>query len=415
MSERPGWFAGRIPASVLAGRPDEVPAAVDAILEIARDVGASDVHLRPTSDGTDVRIRIDGVLHEAARLPAPVATNVVARLKVLAGLLTYRVDVPQEGRIATPTGADETRVSVFPTLFGEKVVVRLFASSGRFDRLDGLGLPADVDAVLRAKLGETGGVILISGPAGSGKTTTAYAALREIAAASQGSRSLVSLEDPIECVVPGVDQTSVDGPSGIGLAEALRAVVRQDPDVLLIGEIRDRETAEAVFRASLIGHLVLTTFHAGSCGRAVGRLCDMGIEPYLIRGGLAAAFCQRLLRKLCECKTAGTVLPRLHAVGIETHFEPGGCDRCRGTGYDGRVVVSEMLDPDEAGVGDAILGRRDVKTLERVSAAASGGGLADRCLELVGAGVTSFAEVLRLLGSEGLRDVDRGATREPAR
>lgn len=406
------WFSDRLPDGPDPRRAESVPAVVDAILAAARDAGASDVHLRPTADGTEMRVRVDGVLQPVTRFPPEIAPNLVARFKVLSGLLTYRVGVPQEGRIDAEAAGPETRVSVFPTLHGEKVVVRLFAAPGRFDRLDRLGLPGDVGRTLRAKLGETSGVILLSGPAGSGKTTTAYAALAEIAA-DDDRRSLVSLEDPIERAVGGVDQTSVDGNAGMSLAEALRAVVRQDPDVLLVGEIRDRETAEAVFRASLIGHLVLTTFHAGSCARAVGRLHDMGIEPYLVRSGLSVAFCQRLLRRLCDCKTVAPAPARLRDFGIEMHAERAGCDRCRGTGYADRVVVSEMLDPGTPAVGEAILARRDVEALGRVSSSAGAGGLAARCLRLVRDQATSFEEVLRVMGSDGLRGVEAGQATEP--
>ena len=221
----------------------------------------------------------------AGVLPPRLAPNVVARLKVLAELLTYRTDVPQEGRIREVDTEGEVRVSTFPTLHGEKAVIRLFAASGRYLRLDDLGLPPDVRDALGRALGETSGAILLSGPAGSGKTTTIYACLRELVDASAGRRSLVTLEDPIEVAVDGVTQSQVNAPAGFDLATGLRSLLRQDPEVIVVGEVRDRTTAEVAFQASLTGHLVLSTFHAGSASGAVARLSDMGIEPYLIQVG----------------------------------------------------------------------------------------------------------------------------------
>ena len=224
--------------------------------------GASDLHLQPTADGLELRFRIDGVLQPVGRIPAAVAGNVTARLKVLAELLTYRTDVPQEGRIRRPQDDVEMRVSSFPTLFGERIVVRFFAGAQRYQRLDDLGLPADVSAPLRQLLNETSGAILVTGPAGSGKTTTVYACLRELAASvtsaveARSQRSLVSLEDPIEVVVPGVAQSQVNPVAGFDLATGVRFLMRQDPEVIMVGEIRDRPTAEAAFQASLTGHLL---------------------------------------------------------------------------------------------------------------------------------------------------------------
>ena len=225
----------------------------------------------------------------------------MARLKVLADLLTYRTDVPQEGRIRSPETAVEMRVSTFPTLYGEKAVVRLFTSSSRFLQLADLGLGADVDEALSRLLGETSGAILVVGPAGSGKTTTLYACLREIAARSEGGRSIVTLEDPIEVALPGVAQSQVNLPAGFDLTSGLRSIMRQDPEVIMVGEIRDRPTAQIALEASLTGQLVLSSFHAPGAAGAISRLLEMGLEPYVLRSGLLAVVSQRLLRKLCGC------------------------------------------------------------------------------------------------------------------
>ncbi len=384
--------------------PQYVPHLVAAILSSARSAHATDVHLVPEAEALVMHWRIDGVLQRIAEFPAILAPRVVARLKVLAQLLTYRTDVPQEGRLrgsADETGSetgDEVRISTFPTLFGEKAVVRLFAGLGRFRKLDELGLPPAVLERLRGLLDETGGVILLTGPAGSGKTTTIYAALRELADKSRGGRSLVSLEDPIEVVVPGVAQSQVNPAAGFDMPTGLRSLLRQDPEVMMVGEIRDRGTAETVFQASLTGHLVLTTFHAGSAAQAVNRLSDMGIEPYLLRSGVRAILCQRLLRRLCGCaQTSAEETARL-GLPVGVVRLPAGCADCQGTGYRGRFLLTEMLLPQHSELGRAILSRSEAHELERLAVAAGMVPQIQRACEAVAAGWTSPAEVRRVLG-----------------
>jgi general secretion pathway protein E len=383
------------------GHPRYATEVVDLVLAEARAVGASDVHWQPTPEGVELRWRVDGVLHPAAVLPAGVATNVVARLKVLADLLTYRTDVPQEGRIRGVPGEVEMRLSTFPTLHGEKAVVRLFAGAGQYLRLDDLGLPDEVRDTLRRLLGATSGAIVLSGPAGAGKTTTIYACLRELVAATEGRRSLATLEDPIEVAVPGVSQSQVNPAAGFTLEMGLRSILRQDPEVIVVGEIRDPSTAEVAFQASLTGHLVLTTFHAGGAAGVVGRLSDMGIEPYLLRSGLLAVVSQRLARRLCDC-AEGSDDPR-HRLGLPVSRArvPVGCESCGGTGYRGRIVLAEMLVPEAVGLGEAILARADVGRLGEEAVRGGMVPLWERAREAVEAGRTSPAEVRRILGEEG--------------
>jgi type II secretory ATPase GspE/PulE/Tfp pilus assembly ATPase PilB-like protein len=378
--------------------PEYAVQAVDRFLELGRRLEASDVHLQPTAEGLELKLRLDGVLHAVGRFPAPLAGNVVARLKVLADLLTYRTDVPQEGRIREPGSDVEMRVSTFPTLFGERAVVRFFAGARRFQRLDDLGFPDDVLAGLRKLLGETSGVILATGPAGSGKTTTIYACLRELAAWSSGTRSLVSIEDPIEVAVPGVAQSQVNPVAQLDLATGLRFLLRQDPEVILVGEVRDRATAEAAFQASLTGHLLLSTFHAGSAAEAIGRLSDMGIEPYLLRSGLLAILCQRLLRSLCTCSRATDDPAARLGLPVDRVRLPVGCPDCGMTGYRGRFVLVEMLTAQRTELGRAILSRSDAASLHRLAVQA---GMIDRwqrACQAVRDGRTSPAEVRRALG-----------------
>lgn len=384
--------------------PEYIPDLVSTILAESRRALATDVHLLPASQGLQMLWRVDGVLQPIAEFPAAVAPKVAARLKVLSQLLTYRTDIPQEGRIraGADAGDDETRISTFPTLFGEKVVVRLFVGSGRYRRLDELGLPAEILNTLRRLLDETGGVILLTGPAGSGKTTTIYACLRELADKTGGGRSLVSLEDPIEVVVPGVAQSQVNPAMEFDMAGGLRSLLRQDPEVMMVGEIRDRGTAETVFQASLTGHLVLTTFHAGSAARAIARLSDMGIEPYLLRSGILAILCQRLIRRLCTCarrtneNNARLGLPVEGPVSVSA-----GCEECQGTGYRGRFLLTEMLLPQQSALGRAILSRSDASQLEELAVEAGMATQWHRACAAVRDGLTSPAEVRRVLGFAG--------------
>lgn len=388
-----GEFAGLDPK-----HPQYAVEAVERMLELGRRVEASDLHLQPTAEGLELKFRIDGVLQTAARFPLAVAANLVARLKVQAELLTYRTDVPQEGRIRKPGSDVEMRVSTFPTLYGERAVVRFFAGARQYQRLDDLGLPDDVLGPLRRLLEETSGVILATGPAGSGKTTTIYACLRELAARWAGQRSLVSIEDPIEVAVPGVAQSQVNPVVQLDLATGLRFLMRQDPEVIMVGEIRDRATAEAAFQASLTGHLLLSTFHAGSAAEAISRLSDMGIEPYLLRSGVLAILTQRLLRRLCPCSRPTSAPDARLGLPVEEVRVPVGCEACGGTGYRGRFVLVEMLTPERTELGRAILSRSDAATLERLAVEAGMVTRWQRAYEAVRSGLTSPAEVRRVLG-----------------
>lgn len=370
----------------------------DLLLKTARERQASDLHLLPTPDGLHVQWRLDGMLVSLGVFPPGTATNVVARLKVLADLLTYRTDVPQEGRIRSDDASVEMRVSSFPTLYGEKVVVRLFTSGARYERLDDLGLPVDVRDDLGRLLRETAGAILVTGPTGSGKTTTLYAALRELVAQSGGARSIATLEDPIEVAIPGVAQSQVAMAAGFDLATGLRSIVRQDPEVIMVGEIRDRETAEAALQTSLTGQLVLSSFHASSAAGAVSRLSDMGIEPYVLRSGLLAIVSQRLVRRLCECARPATTSDELLGLDVAQARIAVGCPACSQTGHRGRLVLAEMLITDRGDLGRTILSRSEAAVIGRQAIAAGMIPLLSRARYTVEAGITSPAEVRRVLG-----------------
>ena len=413
MDETPAGFFQKYLPHPSPNDPDRVSKIVEAILTAARDAGASDVHLRPTADKMEMAWRLDGVLQPVAVFPREQSPQIIARLKVLAELLTYRTDTPQEGRIRSASTASphmipgeqdvETRLSTFPTLFGEKAVLRLFVGSGKYRTLSELGLPVDILPKLRELLEETSGVVLLTGPAGSGKTTTIYACLREIDQQSIGGRSLVTLEDPIEVVVPGVDQSQVHPTSGFDMAVGLKSLLRQDPDVLMVGEIRGKDTAETVFQASLTGHLVLTTFHAGSSAQAVSRLGDTGIESYLLHSGLLAIVCQRLLRRLCECARESKESRDLLGLSLEKVKVPVGCPACRGTGYRGRFVIAELLLPGQGEIGAGILENANAQKLEALAIEAGMTSQWERGLQAVASGQTSPQELRRVLGIGGER------------
>ncbi|MGI8981687.1 MAG: GspE/PulE family protein [Pirellulaceae bacterium] len=381
---------------------------VSELLAAACQQGASDVHLHPTASGLEVRWRIDGVLQPVGTFPPGEAADVVSRLKVLAGLLTYRTDVPQEGRLGETAGGVgfqpaqkiEMRVSTFPTLYGERAVVRIFAAEGRYLYPEELGLPEEVHAGLLRKLDETSGALLITGPAGSGKTTTAYAALRHLARTVAGSKSLVSLEDPIEVALPGVAQSQVNAAAGFDLATGLRSLMRQDPEVILVGEIRDRPAAETAFQAALTGHLVLSTFHASNCTSALSRLADMGIEPYLLRSGIRGILSQRLVRKLCACAQPIEREEQKLGLPVASAKIAGKCEACAGTGYSGRLVLAELLPPLEGELATAVLTRRDSQQLFSTAVNAGLIPLLTRACQAAEAGQTDPAEIRRVLGFE---------------
>jgi general secretion pathway protein E len=390
--------------TISPNQADYATRAVDAVLAAARNAGATDIHLQPCDAELEVKFRVDGVLLRVAAFPAAIAGNMVARLKVLSGLLTYHTDRPQEGRIRLPQGNVDMRVCTYPTLHGERAVVRLFGGAERYQHLDDLGLPDDSLPILRSLVAQTSGAILVSGPAGSGKTTTVYACLREIARQNGGVRNLMSIEDPVEVSVNGVAQSQVHPTVGLDLAAGLRFLMRQDPEVIMVGEIRDRPTAEAALQASLTGHLLLSTFHAGSAAETVGRLLDMGIEPYVLRSGVLAIVHQRLLRRLCTCSEPSQEPEALLGLPIQHAKIPRGCADCGGTGYRGRFLLVEMLTLSRSELGRAVLSRSDSATIERLATESGMITRWQRACHAVENGWTSPAEVRRVLGLSGSGD-----------
>lgn len=391
--------AGEVAATLLRLAPRDPLYAtqfVEQLLTAALERRVSDVHLTPQPSALEVRWRVDGVLESLGSFPSGEVTDIVTRLKVLADLLTYRQETPQEGRLRGIASA-EMRLSTFPTLHGERAVIRIFSDARAWNSVAELGLPEDLALSLHHKLAETSGAVFITGPAGSGKTTTVYACLRTLL--EQGpARSLVSLEDPIECVLPGVAQAALQPTAGFDYATALRSLMRQDPEVILVGEVRDRETAIAAFQAALTGHLVFTTFHAGSCCAAISRLNDMGIESYVLRSGLQMLLGQRLVRRLCSCAVAAPTGSDSLGLEVTQSWLPQGCPACARTGYRGRLLIAEQLPALTGELGSAVLASADAHRLQDLAQQRGMQTLAQRAITAIEQGSTSAAEVRRVLG-----------------
>ncbi|MBP8304709.1 MAG: type II/IV secretion system protein [Phycisphaerae bacterium] len=381
----PGDDKGQVTAAEVVGR-------VDDLLARAVQADASDVHFEPTAGELVVKYRLDGVLNVVDRLPKAVADNVVARLKVLAGLLTYRNDIPQEGRIEVPPDPSgkvaDQRVAVFPTIHGQRAVVRLFYQNQDLADLGRLGLSPAILGMLQSFAAGSQGVLLVTGPAGSGKSTTLAALLRTILDRFPG-RSIVTLEDPVEIRIDGATQVQISPHAGMTFPVALRSLLRQDPQVLMIGEIRDADTAGIVVEAGLTGHLLASTMHSGTPAGAIVRLLEMGIEPYQVTSSIWGVVNQRLVRRLCpDCK-------RRTGAGL---FEPVGCDRCLGTGFKGRVLIAEAIQLDCA-LRRAILARADAEELQSLVDGRGRGTLAQDGRRLVQEGQTTQDELAGVIGT----------------
>ena len=391
---------GAVELGVVSAGDGPVVRLVGSILERAVGDGASDVHLEPRAGKTRVRYRVDGVLRGLTDVPSSLHEGAVARIKVLADLDIAERRVPQDGRFSVKLGSRraELRVATLPTVFGEKVVLRLLDTASVEVDLRRLGFEAGMLRGYQEVFRRPYGTVLVTGPTGCGKSTTLYATLGEL---DGEEKNIVTVEDPVEYRMPGVNQVQVNPKVGLGFATGLRSILRADPDVVMIGEVRDTETARTSIEAALTGHLVLTTLHTKDAPSAVARLTEMGVEPFLTASAVDCVIAQRLARRLCgHCKRpAGIGQTVLEELGLPTgegaaYFEPVGCRRCGGVGYRGRIGVYEMMVLD-ASLRDLVLRRVPAGELGRAAEAGGMVRLREDGLLKAARGITSVEEVLR--------------------
>ncbi|MDR0479681.1 MAG: type II secretion system ATPase GspE [Burkholderiaceae bacterium] len=380
---------------------------VNTIIGRVIELRASDIHLEPFEDGLHVRYRVDGVLQPGEVVSGNQGAAVSSRVKLLAHLDIAERRLPQDGSIKTRVKGRELdlRVSTVPTVHGESVVMRVLdRASVRFG-LEDMGFEADNLARFRSLIQRPHGILLVTGPTGSGKTTTLYAALAKLDSTSQ---KIITVEDPVEYQLEGINQIQVHAQINLTFANALRSILRQDPDIIMIGEMRDGETAQIAVQSSLTGHLVLSTLHTNTAASAVVRMQDMGIERYLITSTVNGVLAQRLVRQLCpHCKAPVTPAPELlQSSGLAKFMPPGqliyearGCAQCRDTGYQGRTGIHELLVVDEA-MRRAILQGGDASALQQLAVQSGMLTLYEDGLRKVAAGVTSLDEVLRVTQDE---------------
>jgi general secretion pathway protein E len=381
---------------------------VNQLIARAVETHASDVHVEPFPDRLRVRYRYDGVLHEIEPPPARLQAAIISRIKIMARLDIAERRLPQDGRIKLTVRGHEIdfRVSTIPSLHGEKVVLRVLDRTAVEFDYEKLGLPADIRHGIERALELPNGMVLVTGPTGSGKTTTLYTGLLKL---NTVARNVVTVEDPIEYQLAGINQIQVKPQIGLNFASLLRSILRQDPDVIMIGEIRDLETAQIAVQAALTGHLVLSTVHTNSAAATMTRLRDMGLEDYLMTATLKAVLAQRLVRRLCpECKAAepapGALIERFDmtrlapAKAIALHH-PVGCPACRGTGFRGRRAIAELLVPTRA-VDRLIFEGADDAAIERAAVGEGMRPIFDSGLLAVLDGDTTIEEVVRCIRSE---------------
>lgn len=380
---------------------------VDLMISKAVQDRASDIHVEPGATGLRVRYRIDGVLHEAMRPPKALHAGILSRIKVMASIDIAEKRVPQDGRVSMQIAGRsvDIRVATVPTVYGESAVLRILRRDDGLARIADLGMDPGQLARFEASFHRSWGIVLVTGPTGSGKTTTLYSALREL---NDPSRNIMTIEDPVEYRLEGIKQMQVNNRAGLTFAKALKSMLRADPDIVLVGEIRDRETATIAVEASLTGHLVLASVHTNDASSTPTRLIEMGVEPYLIVAGLRGVLAQRLARRLCSNCSEERPLDAVSAAraGVPEHLlvdgvfhsrRAVGCSSCSGTGYRGRFAVNEYLPVTEE-IGQMILERRPSGEVERHAVGEGMLTLREDGFRKVAAGLTTVEDILRCIG-----------------
>lgn len=411
--------ARKVDSMVSEAKPD-VPLIVDYTVYQAIEAGASDIHFDPGRDGISLKYRVQGMMTDVTTIPRDLKNKITNRLKVLSNLVIYRDALPQDGRLGNGAkGSTEEqlersglaksdfRIAFMPTLHGERIVIRILGTADEQLNFTELGMDDHERRIMERILKQPQGMIVLTGPTGSGKSTTIYSCLKEIQGQTHAVRSIATLEDPIEFDLEGINQSQVDEGRNFTFDKGLRAILRQDPDVIMVGEIRDPETAQIAIQAGMTGHLLITTVHAGSTAAVFSRLKEMGIAPYALNSSLTAIISQRLVRKICPgCRTErGFTEHDLEDLDMATPpegfrlFRGAGCEMCEGTGFKGRVALFEILEvtesirslvTEEAGTEEILRNARESGSRSIYSAA----------LEAVKLGVTTPDEIARVLSQE---------------
>lgn len=390
----------------ISGEPPVVRLVNLMIMRAVKDA-ASDIHLEPEEEALGVRYRVDGLMHDAPGIPKYLQSAITSRIKILANLNIAERRSAQDGRFQMKMESRQIdiRVSVMPTIYGENVVMRLLDRSSAILSLSRLGFSKEVSEGYQKLIRRPYGIILVTGPTGSGKTTTLYASLNVI---NSGEKNIVTIEDPVEYHLAGIRQIQVDPKAGISFANGLRAILRQDPDIIMVGEIRDKETAEIAIQAALTGHLVFATLHTNDACGAVTRLVDMGVEPFLVSSSLIGVLAQRLVRAICaDCKEEYAPSPEaLKDIGSsgtqqsEVKFYRGkGCPKCLATGYRGRIGMFELMLANE-GIRNLITSKAPHEEIKKQAASSGMLSLKDDGLRKIREGITTAEEVLRLTQEE---------------
>jgi type IV pilus assembly protein PilB len=402
-----GFGDGASAVNELRAAGDDAPVVrlVNSILVRAIDAGASDIHIEPQSGDVQVRFRVDGVLRVVASVPRNLSRGLVSRIKIMAEIDIAERRKPQDGRVGLTAGGKhlDLRVATLPTVHGESVVIRILDRSNVLLDLSSIGVPADTLDTWRRLYHKPYGALLVTGPTGSGKSTTLYGSLNDL---NTPGRKIITVEDPVEYRLSGITQIQVNPKAGLTFAAGLRSILRNDPDVVMIGEIRDRETAQIAMEAALTGHMVLATLHTNDAASAMTRLTEMGVEPFLTSSAVIGVLAQRLARKVCtSCRASEEVSRDLVRVLLGDDDVDGlpptlrvptatGCDQCGGTGYSGRTGVYEML-PVTEGVQTLTSSRASAEEIRREARAHGMRTLREDAMQKVLAGITTLDEVLR--------------------